>query len=190
MNLFRIDRAEESFERLQLFHTNAPFAISAVLLTALVLVAIAVHRSKAKKWMRSEREKMAIEFGVPLVCLMIVVGISFKDETVIVGKDSPDLIHIRRNLLGLLWPDVTVIPIRKISAVRVDGMDYQVMKSDMPAGRTKTNHSVSLRFGREHLRLAVGNSTDRDDVLPWADRLAAFIQRHPDHEPQGFSDRR
>lgn len=186
VGFLRIDDYERSESAINFFYTNAPFSVLFVILLILGCVYIAIRRTRSKKWLKSEREKILIEFGVPIFCVAVVVAMSYEQESLTGTIESPNLVRSERWLLRVFHPTVTQIPVAKIRSIRIHSANWQNTRNGSPDGPEVTTYFIRLDVGDKRVPLLVGNSRDRELTSQIGQKLADFIQLHPDHQPRGF----
>ena len=96
MRFLRIEDYVQSAGEIGFYYSNSPFSMLLVAGLVILCVVIAVHRTRSRKWLKTEREKIAIEFGVPVFCIFVAVTLSYGQEDLVGKKGSPELVQSSR----------------------------------------------------------------------------------------------
>lgn len=187
MRFLKIREYEQSADGIEFYYSNAPLCLLILFVGIALCTMIAFHRTRKRKWLKAEREKIAIEFGMPIFCISFVIMMCYEQQDLVGRIDSPNLILSDRWLFRLFHPEVSQIPVADITAIRIDSADWQNTRNGSPDGPVRTVYFTRLDVAGERVKLLVGCSRDRESVKQNAEKLASFIQSHPDHKAGGFS---
>ncbi|QDV47710.1 hypothetical protein Enr13x_76210 [Stieleria neptunia] len=186
MSFFKIEQYAQSAEGIVFDYSNAPFSLLFIGGLLVLYVVMAVHRTRRGQWSRDQWEKIAIEFGVPTVCVAIVVAMSYERQTLVGRFDAADVVRSDRSVFHFLAPEVSRMPVADVRAIRIDSVDWQNTRNGSPDGPVRTTYFIRLDVAGEREVLLVGCSRDRKHTEAVADQLVRFLRAHPDHQPRGF----
>ncbi len=186
MSFLKINQIEQSADSLTYFYSNAPVTWFVILFTIFLVGAISIKNLKfPKKPNRRSKgwEHWTAEYGVPVLCGVIIIAITYHSNRLVVSQGSDEMVWKDRNFFTYLTPDTKHIKIAAIEAIRVGHFVIETKSQGETVENERSNWVVSLELqSGEKVEVWANSGRDLDKVKETADQLAKFIQYHPAFE--------